>query len=183
MSRAMTFEPRLASRAMSLEQLYAEHAPQVLRWAARLGGTSVDAEDITHDVFLKASELLPALPADANVLGWLYTLTRNAAINRRRRERLRTFWRRLFGREAATPAPQPLPHEPLERAQERIAVHAALDRLGSRHREVLVLFELEGLSGREVAELMQVRESAVWVLLHRARAALARELSSPEVTP
>ena len=182
MSRAMTFEPRLCARPRSLEQVYAEHAPQVLRWAARLGGTSVDAEDITHDVFLKASELLSALPAEANVLGWLYTLTRNAAINRRRRERVRAFWRRLFGREAATPVPQPLPHEPLERAQQRAAVHGALDRLSARHREVLVLFELEGLSGREVAELMQMRESAIWVLLHRARAALARELSSTEET-
>ena len=41
--------------------------------------------------------------------------------------------------------------------------------LEKRDRQVLVLFELEGRSGREVAELLQVKLDAVWVLRHRAR--------------
>ncbi|MBK7857653.1 MAG: RNA polymerase sigma factor [Archangiaceae bacterium] len=162
------------SPPLSLDALYALHAPQVLRWAARLGGHHVDPEDVAHDVFLTAASLLHTVGPDSNVLAWLYTLTRNATVNRSRRERLRAAWRRLWGAVPAEPAPLPL--EPLERAQTRRAVHQALGRLSTRYREVLVLFELEERSGREVAELLKMKEAAVWVLLHRARAALAREL-------
>ena len=164
-----------AAPPLSLDQLYAAHSAQVLRWAARLGGRWVDAEDVAHDVFVTAASLLPTLHPDANTLAWLYTLTRNATVNRGRRERLRAMWRNLWGR-TASPDPGPSPSEPLERSQTRRAVHRALERLSTRHREALVLFELDGRSGREVAELMGLREQAVFVLLHRARAALAKEL-------
>jgi RNA polymerase sigma-70 factor (ECF subfamily) len=168
----------LTTGPLTLDQLYASHAQQVLRWAARLGGRWVDAEDVAHDVFVTAAALLPSLDPEANTLSWLYTLTRNATVNRARRERLRAMWRSLWTRP--TPEPTPDASESLQRAQARRAVHRALERLSGRHREVLVLFELDGRSGREVAELMGLREQYVWVLLHRARAALARELESEE---
>ncbi len=55
-------------------------------------------------------------------------------------------------------------------------VHRALDRLHDRYRTVLVLFELEGMSGQQLSELLGIRVDAVWVCLHRARKAFAREL-------
>jgi RNA polymerase sigma-70 factor (ECF subfamily) len=49
-----------------------------------------------------------------------------------------------------------------------------LASLSEDHRDVLVLFELEQLSGEEISELLGIRVSAVWVRLHRAREAFSK---------
>jgi RNA polymerase sigma-70 factor (ECF subfamily) len=63
----------------------------------------------------------------------------------------------------------PTPIEVLERRQAEAIVYRALDGIGDKYRTVLILFELEGLSGREIADLLGIKLGAVWVRLHRAR--------------
>ena len=48
--------------------------------------------------------------------------------------------------------------------------NVSLDELSDKDRSLLVLFELEGMSGEQIAELLELKISAVWVRLHRARA-------------
>lgn len=170
--------PRSGEAELRLEDVYAAHAQTVLDWAARLGGPWVDPEDITHDVFVTVSRRLASWRPDAPITTWLFALTRHAVQNRRRREKARAVWRALWGE--ASPEPVAPASDDLERAEDKRRVRAALDRISGRYREVLVLFELEGRSGREVAQLLGMREPALWVLLHRARAALAAQLEETE---
>ena len=58
-----------------------------------------------------------------------------------------------------------------------LVLHHALTGLNSRYRKVITLFELQGLSGREIAELEGVPVGTVWVWLHRARAELATRVA------
>jgi DNA-directed RNA polymerase specialized sigma24 family protein len=55
-----------------------------------------------------------------------------------------------------------------------------LCRLKERDRQVLVLFEIEGRSGQEIAELMGSKPANVWVWLTRARASFAKHLAREE---
>ena len=107
-------------------------------------------------------------------------MTRNEVRNRRRQARLRKFLLGLWGRSLSAEDPRPLPPDALERAATAALVHQALERLSERYREVLVLFELEGRSGAEVAAFIGAKESNIWVVLHRARAAPAREVERLE---
>jgi RNA polymerase sigma-70 factor (ECF subfamily) len=164
--------PRLVSgRVVDVEDLYKLHARTVARWAARLGGPGVDVEDVVQEVFLVAKRRLGTFTGDGSVSTWLFRATANITAAARRKQRL---WRWL-GRvpEAERPglgAAGPTPVEALESREDVAAVYRALDQLPERLRRVLILFELEGLSTQEIADLMDARLSTVRVWLFRARA-------------
>ena len=63
-----------------------------------------------------------------------------------------------------------------ERRQSTETVYRILDRLPGKYRSVLILFELEELSGEEIATLTGLKLATVWVHLHRARARFIAEM-------
>ncbi len=158
-----------ATEAPSFEAVYREHVMTVARWVARLGGPLLDAEDVTHDVFLKVQRELPRFRQDCALTTWLFALTANTVRTRRRTEKFRRFFRRSSDDGLDVADEQPLAPQVLEQRDAERELYRVLDQLSERDRQVLVLFELEGRSGREVAELLQVKLDAVWVLRHRAR--------------
>ena len=66
-------------------------------------------------------------------------------------------------------------------AQRRIA--AALDRLSEKERRVFVLYEMEGLPGKQVAEIVGCTEATLWRRLHEARQVFRQALAATEVAP
>jgi RNA polymerase sigma-70 factor (ECF subfamily) len=156
---------------LDIGELYRTHAATVARWATRLGGPAVDAEDVVHEVFLVAHRRLREFRPDAKPSTWLFRTTDLIVRTHRRRARLRAWLRRSLAREdAGAPAAGVSPVEDLIERQRTRLVYRALDALGEKYRSVFVLFELEGLSGAEIATLTGINPSTVWVRLHRARA-------------
>jgi len=146
-------------------------------WASRLAGPTLEVEDLVQEVFLIVHQLLPSFRGDAQVTTWLYRITENVVRHRRRRERMRRW---LFGgrsEAAATlPSTRPSPAEDFERRQASELVYRVLDGMAHRYRTVLILFEIDGRSGEEVAELTGAKLATVWVWLHRARGQFLRRL-------
>ena len=158
------------------------HVQTVARWAARLGGPYADVEDITQEVFLIADRRLPEFRHESQLSTWLFSITAKIVANDRRRRKLRRWWLRLTpnaGADVAAGTDTPL--EQLERRERRRQFHEALDALNERQRQVLVLFELEGNSIAEIAELTGQRPGNVRVLLHRARAAFLKRMTAREL--
>ncbi|MCS6914390.1 MAG: RNA polymerase sigma factor [Myxococcales bacterium] len=184
MAPSVTTQPKAlaSSERPELGAIYRAHAQTVARWAARLGGPLLDPEDVVQEVFLIAQRLLPGFRGEAQVTTWLFRITRNVVRHRRRRARL---WRLLRGAgdEAARqlPSQRPSPLEDLERLEAQATVYRALDAMSEKYRTAFVLFEMEGLSGQEVAALMGQRVSTIWVWLHRARAQFLKELERIEL--
>lgn len=166
----------------TLDEVYRAHAPQVARWATHLGGPRVDVEDAVHEVFLVVRRRLPEFRGDAKVTTWLYRITTKVVADLRRKEKLRAWLRssRRDDVEAGLTSAASTPSEALEREQSRTRVHAVLDRLPEKYRTVIVLFELEGMSGDEVAALTGTKLATLWVHLHRARALFVAELKRLE---
>src|SRR5262249_9801807 len=139
------------------------------------------AEDLTQEVFLIAQRLLPGVRGEAAVTTWLYRITANVVRHRRRRERV---YRWLHGRSeapgSAAAAEGATPHQQLGRRRSPGPISRALDGLAERYRTVLILFELEGLSGEEIAELTGAPSATLRVRLHRGRALLAERLKKIE---
>lgn len=154
-----------------IETLYTTHAESVARWAARLGGPGIDAEDVVQDVFVVAQRRLHEFRGDGSPRTWLYHITERLVWNRRRRERIRSWWRRTRQQDEAEIESR-TPLEQLQSKQATALFYRALDGIGERYRSVIVLYELEGMSGQEIAELKGVPVGTVWVWLHRARAKL-----------
>lgn len=150
-------------------QIYREYAPRVNRWAARLGGPGCDVEDVVQEVFLVVSRKLDGSRQHDHLVSWIFEITRKTAANHRRRDR----WRRLWGGSAPLANLRAEGAEPdavLERRRLLALFHRALNQLNDKQRTVFVLYELEGQSTMEIAELTQRNHSTVKVQLARARA-------------
>jgi RNA polymerase sigma-70 factor (ECF subfamily) len=170
------------SRPLDLEALYRAHASTVARWSAHLGGSSADLDDLVHEIFLVAGRRLNEFRGHAKVTTWLYRITERVVAARRRSDRVRRWLRRTRRADVVSAlCSAPLtPVEDLHRHQARAAVYQVLDRLPEKYRSVLILFELEGLSGEEIAALTGRKLATVWVHLHRARARFLAELPRQE---
>jgi RNA polymerase sigma-70 factor, ECF subfamily len=169
-----------AAEALDVETLYRRHAQQVGRWAGRLAGNGTDVEDLVHQVFLVAHRRLADFRGDAKVTTWLHGITVRVVQEARRRQR-RTFWplRRQGTEGGGSPAEhdltetlaadEPSALELLERKEAGRVVYEVLNQMDEKYRTTLILFELEGLSGQQVAEVTKTSLSNVWVRLLRGR--------------
>jgi RNA polymerase sigma-70 factor (ECF subfamily) len=164
-------KPPPQTAAVSLEALYQEHAATVFVWAMRYAkGRREWAEDVTHEVFVRAWEHRAWL-REPDVKGWLFRVTQNAALSALRRES--TFVRRVqtaIGSFWSEPAPTP--DALLEKRNALDEATAALNRLPDRERVVMALKTLDGLSQREIASALELSEGYVSKLLSRAEARL-----------
>lgn len=154
--------------------VYAAHAQAIYYLALRLLGNPTQAEDATHDVFLKAWRKYPEFRGDSAVRTWLYRIAINHCRNLLQSWNARTMitnaddavWER-----AAAPEESPL--RVLETKELGHRIQRTLDHLPPEYRELLLLVADEQLSYQEVADLTAQTADAVRGKLHRARRAFA----------
>jgi RNA polymerase sigma-70 factor (ECF subfamily) len=165
----------------TVAELYRVHAPVVARWAARLGGSQVDVEDVVHEVFLVAQRRLPEFRGDAKPTTWLFRITDLIVRAHRRKARMRAWLGRRLAEDrdpTGLGSVQISPVEDLVERERAALVYRALDALGEKYRSPFVLYELEGLSGEEIAALTGIKLATVWVRLHRARARFVARINA-----
>jgi len=155
---------------LDIEAAFHRRRGDLERWAARMGGPLVDAEDVAQEVMMVAHARLPEFHHEAQLTTWLFKTTRNIAARHRRSERIRRWLHGMpldYAAELQARGPSAL--EELERREAAAEVYSALDRLAEKYRSVVILFEIEGLSGEEIASLTGTPLATVWVHLHRGR--------------
>lgn len=157
----------------ALGRLYDRHEPAIHRFCARMTGSEADAEDLTHQTFLTLARIAGTYDGRASVRAWLLGVAaRHLADRRRAGARLRRFLGRLLGEAEPSRDPRPA----LEARLALGAVAEALDAMPFERRAAVLLFEVEGLSGEEIAGALGVPVGTVWTRLHAARKELARAL-------
>lgn len=171
-----------------LESVYRRHGKRVSRWASRLAGPGHDVEDIVHDVFLIVQRRLPDFRGDARLSTWLYEITVRVVQARRRAARRRR-WLWPFGANTSS-APMDLaeisdggvsPLDALERRRTTALLYQFLDQLDDKYRTAVVLFELEGIPCREIAEITGASIDSVWARVSRGREKLIQAFAKWEV--
>ncbi len=155
--------------AGAFERLLRAHERQVVSTAWRLLGRLEDAEDAAQEVFLRLYRHLGRFDARRALEPWLYRVTVNVCRDLGRRQRR---WPAPLedspevGRMAAS-GPDPAARAALE--EERRIVEEALRTLAEKERAALVLRDVEGLSTRQVAEVLGSKEVTVRSQICRAR--------------
>jgi RNA polymerase sigma-70 factor, ECF subfamily len=158
----------------AFDALVRRHLPGALVAAERLLGDRADAEDLVQDAFLRALDRLPLLDPGRPFGPWFFTLLRNLGINQLRARRVRHTEPELLD---AT-SPDARPDEEMERAEVRERFDAALAALTPRQREIVMLFEVEGWKGAEIAEHLGLTPENVRWHLHQAKKSLRISLST-----
>lgn len=172
----------------ALAALVRAYHDRVYRFGLRVCRDGFDADDAVQEAFTQLSRR-PDVVRHPGALSWLMTTVRNACMRMLRpfmRER-RTLGERLADPEAtggAEPSAEGLdPQAALERWELVRAVHAAIATLERPYREVLVLRDLEGLSGEETCKALGLELAAMKTRLHRARARLREGLVRSGAAP
>jgi RNA polymerase sigma-70 factor, ECF subfamily len=150
-------------------EIYDAWFESVLRWIRALGARDPDREDIAQEVFVVVRRRLHAFDG-RNLAGWLYQITKRQVRDFRRL----TWIRSIFTREHTdavdnVPDYRAGPVAALERKQHQRILAAVLSKLHPDRRVALVLFEIDGLSGDEIARIQNVPVNTVWKRLHTAR--------------
>jgi RNA polymerase sigma-70 factor (ECF subfamily) len=156
------------ARDAAFSTLFRELREPVFALCLHLTGRRADAEDAVQDVFLSVHRALPGFRGEARLSTWVYRVALRAALHVRSRQRPGE----PVGDDLSVDRAEA---ELLSRDEARRTL-AALQQLSAHHRAVLSLFALDGLSHREVAEVLGVPEGTIWSRLHAARKRLAEVL-------
>lgn len=149
------------------EETVLPHLDAAFNYARWLTRNDADAEDVVQDACLRAMRFFSSLRHD-NARAWLLAIVRNTWYSRAsRRSTISGDPSRAAHQEPADEALDP--EERLLQQHTVARVRAALDQLPADYREVLLLREIEGLSYKEIAEVLSVPMGTVMSRLARAR--------------
>jgi RNA polymerase sigma-70 factor (ECF subfamily) len=158
--------------------LYRRYLDRVYGYCFYLLGDHHDAEDVTERTFVAALAAIDRFRDEgATFRAWLFRIAHNELANA-----LRARGRHPGAslESVAEPSSVSDPLHELTQEEEARRVRRALAALGDDRRQVLVLRFVDGLSAREIGEVLDRSEGAVRVLQHRALRDLARELGATD---
>jgi RNA polymerase sigma-70 factor (ECF subfamily) len=165
----------------AFEPLVEAYRQRVYRLAFNVLRDQEDAWDAAQEAFIKAYKALPAFKGESAFYTWLFRITMNVAHDKLRQ---RGAAGRAFGTERVTeeewertmPDPGADPGAAAVRADQRARIAKALETLPEHHRAIIMLSDLEGLSYREIADVLNIPMGTVMSRLHHARKRLKAAL-------
>jgi RNA polymerase sigma-70 factor (ECF subfamily) len=163
---------------LSIDAVFRRHAGDVYRMVASLlgaGASDADIQDLTQEVFLQVHRSLDRFRGESKLETWLYAIATRVVLMHLRSWRRHRRLVKALEDEPTIRRFGDLERATVERA-ELLRVWRCLMKIGAEKRMVYVLFEVEGLSGREIAEILAINEATVRTRLFHARKELGRLL-------
>ncbi len=149
-----------------------DHLDRLYRAAWALSGSREDAEDLVQDTYARILAR-PRLLRNEDDLGYLLRALRNTFLNQKRAESRRPRSDPLPEQLDLVADPKALqPHAALEAGE----LYAAVAELPADFRDVLVAVDITGLSYKETARALRIREGTVMSRLYRARQQVVRRI-------
>ena len=172
------------TRSKEFEQLVLEHLDMLYAVALRLTRNPADAQDLTQNCLVKALRFHSKFQAGTYIKAWLLTILRNTFINEYRRKVRRPSFVELSGSEqAADTAPDPeVRYEPSELNTTNLLellddeVRQAIESLPKDFRDAVIMADLEDMSYKEIADVMDCPLGTVMSRLYRGRKLLRDQL-------
>ena len=168
-------------RELEFQVLCKRHCDEIYRYALGLLGNGADAEDATQEVLLRLWDNLPKVNL-FRIRAWILRTTRNYCLDQIRR-RSQASTPVLVDAEVLDNQPDELACDPSQAADASFRLeqaHAALLKLPENIRSVFILYEVNGLRYREIAQTLGIPINSVRVYLSRAREKLSKVIKKEE---
>jgi RNA polymerase sigma-70 factor (ECF subfamily) len=167
----------------AFEPLVEKYKRKVFRLAYQVLRDQEEALDVAQEAFVKAFRALPTFKGDSAFYTWLFRITMNVALDRKRQ---RTTRAKSLGADDVPPeewertatSTDPDPEDVASSAERRERIRKGLDSLSENHRAIIILSDIEGLQYREIAEVLGIPMGTVMSRLHHARKRLREVLGS-----
>ena len=145
-------------------EIYATYFDYVWRGAAHRGVPAAALDDVTQEVFIVIDRKLAEFEGRSSLRAWIAGIVRRVVADYVRKRGNQPAGDEPLEREPAAPGA-----ELVERREALELLDQLLAKMTPEQRETFVLFELEELSGAEIAELTGSNENTVWTRLRAAR--------------
>jgi RNA polymerase sigma-70 factor (ECF subfamily) len=150
----------------SFRELYREHFGFVWRTVAHRGVPPSAQDDVVQEVFIVVHRKLPEFEGRSALRTWIAAITRRVIADYLKKRGNQPVADETLERE---PQAAPTPAEQPERETASELLDELLAKMSDEQREVFVLYEIERMSGIEIAELTGTNENTVWTRLRAAR--------------
>jgi len=168
----------------AFDELVQRYQAKVFNLAYRLLGDPDEASDVTQEAFLRIFRGLQSFQGGSALTTWIYRIVHNLCLDEMKKKRRRP--QIVSDPNDSDDGGEPLidrlsdeadePERQILSDERAAAVRAAVYRMRAHHRDVLVLYDLEGFSYNEIAETLHTNVGTIKSRLNRARLALATEL-------
>jgi RNA polymerase sigma-70 factor (ECF subfamily) len=165
-------------------EIFSTHERAIYRYLLRLTENEADAEDLTQEAFVRVHRGLPGFRGDSSVKTWLYRIASNVFLDHTRsastkRDRVTAALDETVGVAGDWEDEEaPRPDEVAEQSEMSACVQEHVEALPESYRTVLVMHDEEGLTAREIAEVLGCSEANAKIRLHRARERLRASLNA-----
>ena len=173
-----------AGDVAAFDRLITKYRERVFGIVYNMTANREDAADLTQDAFIKAFQSINRFGGQSSFFTWLYRIAINSTLSHLRKHRLRSFFSlELIDEEA------PVSRELIAALTDKTGadrdtfvhelkekLNEAMQKLSIKHRTVVTLFEIDGLSHQEIAEVMNCSVGTVRSRLHYAKQLLQSEL-------
>jgi len=173
-----------AGDVAAFDRLILKYRERVYGIVYNMTSNREDAADLTQDAFIKAFQSIQRFGGQSSFFTWLYRIAINSTLSHLRKSRLRSF----FSLESVN-SDEPVSREIIAALTDKTGVERdtfvrelqeklndAMHKLSIKHRTVVTLFEIDGLSHQEIAEVMNCSVGTVRSRLHYAKQLLQSEL-------
>lgn len=159
----------------AFDELYRTHVERVHRTLAAMVRSDAEVDDLVQATFVQAYRQLASFRGDAAFATWLHRICINVALTHfRTRSRWRRFRERHAQHQEVVRREGETPHDAVQRQETMDRLQQLLDRLKPDKRLVLVLYEIEGRTLSEIAELVEAPLNTVATRLRTARLEIRR---------
>lgn len=137
-----------------------------------------DAEDLTQEVFLEVHRTISDFREESSLYTWLYRIAISRSLDElKKRKSLKraAYFEKRIRSDAAdlemnqTPSDTPTPEEDLHQKQQQIFINSCLNELPDTQRTAFILSQQDGVSYKEIAEIMDKSLSSIESLVHRSK--------------
>jgi len=168
----------LARDRRALLEFYRRYAPKLSRFIAGKVANPADAEEVLQDTLYAFLEAIRDFQGKSNIQTFLFSICQHKVIDYYRKKKLKHAVFSQMPQLEAIISPLVSPEEELDATLVKEKIHAVLGRLLPRHRQILMLKYLDGLSVAQIAKHLAMTFKSVESQLFRARKAFAEHFIS-----
>ncbi len=162
--------------ALSFEEVVEKHADFVYNVALRMTGDPTEAQDVMQEAFISAYRAFPKFRGESAITTWLYRITVNAALMKRRKEKKSKSVTLTGYEESDVEDWAQDPERAALDSELQTAIQDGLKKLPPDLRMAVVLRDVQGLSGEEAAQAQGVPVATLKTRLHRGRMLMRKHL-------
>lgn len=169
----------------AFDQLVLKYRERIFGVVYNMTSNREDASDLTQDTFIKAFQSINRFQGQSSFFTWIYRIAVNSTLTHLRKSKLRSFFsfEKINEEDKTTELLAQLTDKKgvdreiyVKELQEKL--NEALQKLSTKHRAVVTLFEIDGLSHEEIAEIVGCSVGTVRSRLHYAKQLLQADLQS-----